>query len=90
MVWMYQSQLYDYLFFHPGANSVTQVAPYTFNFDFNAYYAQPSVKLSSTPATAVNQIVVQKYIADFQNSGYESYYNWRRTGMPAFLREAAV
>jgi len=65
-------------------NSVTQVAPYTFNFDFNAYYAQPAVTLSSTPATAINQIVLQKYIADFQNSGYESYYNWRRTGVPAF------
>jgi hypothetical protein len=71
-------------FLPPGNSSVTEVKPYTFNFDFNAYYAQPSVKLSSIPATAVNQIVVQKYIADFQNSGYESYYNWRRTGIPAF------
>ncbi len=71
-------------FLPPGNSSVTEVKPFTFNFDFNAYYAQPSVKLSSTPATAVNQIVIQKYIADFQNSGYESYYNWRRTGVPAF------
>jgi hypothetical protein len=71
-------------FLPPGNSSVTEVRPFAFNFDFNAYYAQPSVKLSSTPATAVNQIVMQKYIADFQNSGYESYYNWRRTGVPAF------
>jgi hypothetical protein len=71
-------------FLPPGNSSVTEVKPYAFNFDFNAYYAQPSVKLSSTPSTAVNQIVMQKYIADFQNSGYESYYNWRRTGVPAF------
>ena len=40
--------------------------------------------MSSTPGTAINQIVLQKYIASFQNSGYESYYNWRRTGVPAF------
>ena len=71
-------------FLPPGQNSVTQVAPYPFTFDFNNYYAQPAVTLSATPATAINQIVLQKYIADFQNSGYESYYNWRRTGVPVF------
>jgi len=71
-------------FLPPGKNSVTQVAPYPYTFDFTAYYAQPAVKLSGTPATAISQIVMQKYIADFQNSGYESYYNWRRIGVPAF------
>jgi len=71
-------------FLPPGNSSVTQVAPYPFTFDFNAYYAQPTIKLSATPAIAVNQIVLQKYIANFQNSGYESYFNWRRTGVPAF------
>jgi len=71
-------------FLPPGNSSVTQVAPYPFTFDFNAYYAQPTVKLSAVQANAVNQIVLQKYIANFQNSGYESYYNWRRTGTPAF------
>jgi len=71
-------------FLPKGANSVTQVAPYPYNFDFTTYYAQPSVALSPVPTTAINQIVLQKYIASFQNSGYESYYNWRRTGVPAF------
>jgi hypothetical protein len=71
-------------FLPPGNSSVTQVAPYPFTFDFNAYYAQPTVKLSGTLAMAIGQIVLQKYIANFQNSGYESYYNWRRTGTPAF------
>ena len=65
-------------------NAVTQVAPYPYSFDFNTYYAQPAVSLSTTAADAIKQIVLQKYIADFQNSGYESYYNWRRTGVPAF------
>ncbi len=71
-------------FLPPGNSSVTQVAPYPFNFDFNTYYAQPTVKLSGTLAIAIGQIVLQKYIANFQNSGYESFYNWRRTGVPAF------
>ena len=71
-------------FLPPGNSSVTQVAPYTFSFNFASYYAQPSVQLSASAATAINQIVLQKYIACFQNSGYEPYYNWRRTGIPAF------
>jgi len=71
-------------FLPPGKNSVTQVAPYPFAFDFNTYYAQPTVKLSASPDLAYKQIALQKYIANFQNSGYESYYTWRRTGTPAF------
>ena len=71
-------------FLPPTANSVTQVQPYPYTFDFNAYYAQPSVTLSATAATALGQIALQKYIAAFENSGYESYYNWRRTGVPTF------
>jgi hypothetical protein len=77
-------------FLPPGANSVTQVAPYNFNFTFSTFYAQPSIKLSATTATAVNQIVLQKYIAMFENSGYEAYFNWRRTGIPAFQGGSGV
>ena len=71
-------------FLPPTANAVTGVEPYPFNFTFSSYYAQPAVQLSSTTATAINQIVLQKYIAMFENSGYEAYYNYRRTGTPAF------
>jgi SusD/RagB-like outer membrane lipoprotein len=71
-------------FLPPGANAVTQVAPYPFTFNFTSYYAQPAVQLSTSLTTAVSQIVLQKYIAMFENSGYEGYYNWRRTGTPAF------
>jgi Starch-binding associating with outer membrane len=71
-------------FLPAGANSVTQVAPYPFTFNFTTYYAQPTVQFSATTATAINQIVLQKYIACFENSGYEGYYNARRTGVPAF------
>jgi hypothetical protein len=39
--------------------------------------------VGNTPA-GLNQILTQKYIAFWQNSGWEAYYNWRRTGVPAF------
>ena len=72
-------------YFLPASdNAVTQVQPYPFTFDWNNYYAQPAVQLSSTPATAISQIVLQKYLAMYETSGYEAYYNWRRTGTPAF------
>jgi len=77
-------------FLPPGANSVTQVTGYPFAFNFETYYAQNSVKLSSTAATAINQIILQKYIAMFENSGYEAYFNWRRTGVPAFQNGPGV
>jgi hypothetical protein len=48
------------------------------------------VQFSATAATAINQIVMQKYIAMFENSGYEGYYNWRRTGIPAFQNGSGV
>jgi hypothetical protein len=77
-------------FLPPGANSVTQVAPYPVLFDFAAYYAQPAVQLSGTASVAIDQIVLQKYIACFQNSGYEGYYNYRRTGVPVFQGGSGV
>jgi len=52
---------------------------------WSAYYAQTSVKLSSTAASALTQILTQKYLAFFQNSGWEAYNNFRRTGVPTFL-----
>jgi Starch-binding associating with outer membrane len=77
-------------FLPPGNSSVTQVVAYPFTFDYTAWYAQASVKLSATQATAISQIVMQKYIAMFENSGYEGYYNYRRTGVPAFQSGSGV
>ena len=71
-------------FLPPTKNSVTQVQPFPFTFDFDAYYAQPGVALSPNTANAISQIVLQKYIVTFENSGYEAYYNYRRTGVPTF------
>jgi hypothetical protein len=76
-----------------GANPVSYQKPggtlsdyntYSINYDWDTYYNQSSVKLSSTPATALDQIIQQKYLAFYQNSGWEAYFNWRRTGVPTF------
>lgn len=48
------------------------------------YLAQPSVAYSGNNAAGLNQILTQKYLAFFQNSGQEAYFNYRRTGVPAF------
>ena len=53
--------------------------------DATGYLAQTNVKYAGNNATGLTQILNQKYIAFFQNSGYEAYFNWRRTGVPTFL-----
>lgn len=65
-----------------GARDAADLVKYTVNFNFDTYYAQPSVAYTS--ATAIEKIVSQKYAAFFMNSGMEAYFNWRRTGFPAF------
>jgi Starch-binding associating with outer membrane len=75
-----------------GANTVSflrTAAPsdyvnYTVNFSFANYFNQPSVKYAGNNTTGLNQILLQKYLAFGRNSGYEAYYQWRRTGVPAF------
>ena len=46
------------------------------------YLAQPEVQYN--PATGLEQILTQKYLAMFLNSGWEPFYNNRRAGMPVF------
>jgi Starch-binding associating with outer membrane len=76
-----------------GTNTVTFQKPggtlsdynnYTITYDWATYYALPLVKYAGNNATGLNQILIQKYLAFYQNSGWEAYYNWRRTGIPAF------
>lgn len=38
----------------------------------------------SSTTNALQQILTQKYVALFLNSGSEAFYNYRRTGIPAF------
>jgi Starch-binding associating with outer membrane len=53
--------------------------------DATAYLAQANIKYAGNTTVGLSQILNQKYIAFFQNSGYEAYFNWRRTGVPTFL-----
>ncbi len=40
-------------------------------------------------ATGLTQILTQKYVAMFINSGWEPFFNYRRTGIPAFAQGGA-
>jgi hypothetical protein len=51
----------------------------------NTYLAQPAVAYAGNNSEGLNQILTQKYLAFFQNSGWEAFYNHRRTGVPTFL-----
>lgn len=53
--------------------------------DIQQYFdAQPENEYAGNNMDGLKQILEQKYVAFFENSGRESYYNYRRTGMPAF------
>ena len=63
---------------------------YTVNFKYADYFNQPAVKYAGNNETGLNQILTQKYLAFARNSGYEAYYQWRRTGTPAFATGPGV
>lgn len=52
--------------------------------DWNNYYNQLSVKYAGNNATGLTQILEQRYLALFRHSGLESYFTYRRTGVPTF------
>jgi hypothetical protein len=54
------------------------------------YLAQPSVSYVGNNAAGLNQILTQKYIAFWQNSNWEAFFNQRRTGVPTFLTGAGT
>lgn len=58
---------------------------YTVKVNIADYLAQPLVKYAGNSATGLTQVLTQKYLAFFQNSGLEAWYNQRRTGVPTFL-----
>lgn len=65
-------------------NPLGEYEEYDFSFNLNEYQHQSSVIYAGNNSTGLNQILLQKYLAFFQNSGWEAYYNYRRTGVPAF------
>jgi len=73
-------------FYRPGSTDVTVAGnydTYPITTNWNTYYAQPAVKYAGG-ATGLTQILEQKYLALFRHSGLESYYTYRRTGVPTF------
>lgn len=54
------------------------------------FLTNPGVAYKGDNADGLEQILNQKYVAFFQNSGWEAFYNWRRTGLPkTFLSTGA-
>lgn len=77
---------YTAYFYRPGSTDVTASSNYdTFVIpvDFNTYYNQAAVKYAAG-TTGITQILQQKYLALFRHSGLESYFTYRRTGVPTF------
>lgn len=52
--------------------------------DTDAFLLNANVAYKGNTASGLNQILTQKYIAFFNNSGFEAYFNYRRTGVPTF------
>ncbi len=50
--------------------------------DISNYLAQPAVALQ--PGTELQQIITQKYINMFMNTGWQPFFEQRRTGYPTF------
>ncbi len=70
--------------FQKKGGTVFDYNTYTITYDWNTFYAQPAIKYAGNNVAGLAQINTQKYLAFFQNSGPEAYYNWRRTATPAF------
>jgi hypothetical protein len=78
----------DFYYLKPGGR-VTESADYInykVTYQFTDYYSQPSVQYAGNNANGLAQILKQKYLAFFQHSGFEAYYNYRRTGIPDFAK----
>lgn len=52
--------------------------------DLAAFLSNTNVVYKGNNAAGLEQILTQKYVAFFQNSERESYFNFRRTGIPKF------
>ncbi|HEY3252071.1 MAG TPA: SusD/RagB family nutrient-binding outer membrane lipoprotein [Ignavibacteria bacterium] len=66
----------------PGTTAVYN--SYSVNFNFDTFYNQVGVLYAGDNASGLTQILKEKYIALFRHSGLESYFTYRRTGVPIF------
>jgi hypothetical protein len=76
----------DVYFLRSGSPGKTNVKydKYAVTVKFDDYYNKSSVLYAGNTATGLTQILTQRYLALFRHSGLESYFTWRRTGVPAF------
>ncbi len=73
-------------FFKQSA-SISDTDPYdeyVIPVDFTTYYNQTEVKYAGNTTDGLKQILEQKYLALFRHGGLESYFTYRRTGIPTF------
>jgi len=56
----------------------------TVTINIPQFLANTNVAYKGDNTNGLAQILTQKYVAMFNNPGWEPYYNWRRTGSPAF------
>lgn len=61
----------------------------TVQISIASFMSNPNVIYSGDNATGLAQILTQKYVSFFINSGYEAFYNNRRTGIAAFAQGGA-
>jgi hypothetical protein len=81
-----ESGTFTAYFYRPGSDGPDKdknYDTYSIKVNFDTYYNQPSVKFTAGQ-TGTNQILEQKYLALFRHSGLESYFTYRRTGVPNF------
>ncbi len=52
--------------------------------DFASFLNKTNVVYKGNNEEGIRQILTQKYVALFCNSSFEAFYNWLRTGYPAF------
>jgi hypothetical protein len=57
---------------------------YSISADFDTYYNQDSVAYLGNNSNGLLQILRQRYLALYIHSGLESYFTYRRTGVPEF------
>ena len=67
-----------------GNNDGTKTNLGSVTIDVTTFLAHPEVAYKGDNADGLKQILTQKYVAFFLNSGFETFYNWRRTGVPTF------
>jgi len=77
---------FDAYFLKSGSPGKANVVydKYTIPVDFNTYYSQTGVQYAGNNATGLTEILNQRYLALFRHSGLESWFTFRRTGVPAF------